>query len=166
MTTLVQTRSQVLMVGIGVLLLAASAQIQIPLQPVPITLQTLAVMVLGLCFPKREAMQAVITYVLLGVAGLPLLAGPFAWARLGYLLGFILAVWSMTSVRERVLNKSFWALWWITLLGGLCIYTLGVGWLALSLGLKQAILLGFMPFILPGLVKSVMLAGIVKFLRS
>lgn len=57
-----------------VLLLFLMAQISIPLQPVPITLQTLGVMLIGLKFHRRTAFYSVLTYLSLGAAGLPVLA--------------------------------------------------------------------------------------------
>ena len=144
--------------------MAVSAQIQIPLQPVPITLQPTAVMVLGLFFTKRSAVQAVLVYILLGATGMPIFAGYSAGYGIlmgpsaGYLLGFILAVYVMTSIKSGPFVS--------VILGTCSIYFCGVCWLSMSIGFPQAITLGVMPFIIPGFIKSFLLAGIAKFLKS
>lgn len=171
MMTLSLSRSHGFSVFLGGALLFVAAQIQIPLQPVPITLQTVAVMILGLLFDRRSAMQAVLLYLSLGFLGLPIFAGfsngALVGARAGYLVGFALAIWAMTMVRDRVGDpKSFVALFGLSLLGSLIIFACGITWLSVSLGLKNAILVGFVPFVIPGLVKAGLLSGAIRFLRS
>ncbi len=165
MNTQSLVRSKAVVVCLGVALLAVASRIQIPLQPVPITLQTLAVMLIGLTFPKKAGLQAVALYVLLGVAGLPVLAGPFVWMRAGYLLGFILAVWAMGLLRERM-TSSLLGMFGLTMLGTACVFGVGVPWLAAHIGLSNAIALGLMPFVIPGIIKGVLLAGVLNFLKT
>lgn len=171
MITLVRTHSRYLLVSLGAALLFVAAQIQIPLQPVPITLQTLGVMVLGLLFDRRSAIQAVLLYLSLGVLGLPVFAGLSNLAavgpRAGYLVGFLAAVWAMTYARERLGEpKNILGLMGLNLLGSLLIYACGIAWLSVFFGFKSAILMGFVPFIIPGLIKAVLLSGAVLFLRG
>lgn len=156
-------RSHALTVFVGVILLAVSAQIQIPLQPVPITLQSTVVMILGLFLSQRAAFQAVLAYVCLGVLGLPVFAGySLGYGVLvgctgGYLLGFVASVWVMTSMRQ--------GLWLKVLLGMSIIYIFGVVWLSFYVGMNQAMNLGVLPFVIPELIKSFILVGIIKFLK-
>ncbi len=171
MTSLAIARTHGFSVLMGAALLFVSAQIQIPLQPVPITLQTVGVMILGLLFDKRSAIQAVLLYLGLGVLGLPVFAGfsniALVGARAGYLVGFLGAVWAMTTLREYQGDlQNIFGLLGLNLLGSAIIYACGIAWLAVSFGLNQAILIGFVPFIIPGLVKILLLSGIVRFLRS
>jgi biotin transport system substrate-specific component len=171
MNTLALTRSKYGLICAGTTLLFVAAQIQVPLQPVPVTLQTMAVMLLGLVFDKRSAVSAVLLYLGLGVAGLPVFAGfsnlALVGPRAGYLIGFLGAVWVVTTLRERFGNpQKFWAFVGLNLLGSTVIYMCGVAWLAASIGPKAAAMVGFVPFILPGLIKAGLLFGIVKFLRS
>ncbi|MBL4819182.1 MAG: biotin transporter BioY [Deltaproteobacteria bacterium] len=152
---------------LGFALLAVSARLYIPLEPVPITFQPLAVMVLGLCFPKWPARSAGAFYVLMGFAGVPyLFTAAVGWATAGYLVGFVFAIWAMTALRDLLDERSFKSLLLLNCVGVLCIYVPGVLWLSSGLGLKSAIQLGVLPFILPGLFKSLILAGIVRFLRA
>ncbi len=165
MNTQSLVRSQAVVVCLGIALLVVASRIQIPLQPVPITLQTLAVMLIGLTFPKRAGLQAVGIYIMLGMAGMPVLAGPFVWLRAGYLLGFILAVWVMGLLRERMSSSSM-GMFWLTMLGTACVFAVGVPWLAAHIGLSNAIALGFMPFVIPGIIKGVLLVGALRFLKA
>ena len=153
----------------GVLMLYMCSQIVIPIQPVPITLQTLGVMLVALTLPRRAALHSILTYVILGVAGLPILAGGAGGlGKLfgptgGYLIGFILAVWAMLSIRplfERFFKHPAVVIFSTCCIGSLCIYLPGVAWLSYYLGsLAQGMTLGFIPFIIPGIVKTILLSG-------
>ncbi|MDM8335713.1 biotin transporter BioY [Wolbachia pipientis] len=157
-----------------VLLLFLMAQISIPLQPVPITLQSLGVMLIGLKFNRKTAFYSVLTYLLLGAAGLPILAnfsggyhiflGPVG----GYLIGFLAAVIVMGEVNEFLSSKcgSFTRNSLGCLTGTVVIFVCGVSWLAVYVGLKQAIMVGILPFILPGLVKIFLLVAALQYLKK
>ncbi len=157
-----------------VLLLFLMAQISIPLQPVPITLQTLGVMLIGLKFNRRTAFYSVLTYLSLGAAGLPVLAnfsggyhallGPTG----GYLIGFLAAVMVMSKVNELLNSKykSFVCNSLSCLAGTVVIFICGVSWLAVYLGLEQAIMVGVLPFILPGLIKIFLLVAALQYLKK
>ncbi|WP_349967203.1 biotin transporter BioY [Wolbachia endosymbiont of Armadillidium arcangelii] len=157
-----------------VLLLFLTAQISIPLQPVPITLQTLGVMLIGLKFNRRTAFYSVLTYMLLGAAGLPVLAsfsggyhiflGPIG----GYLIGFLAAVMVMSRVNELLNSKceSLVRNSLSCLAGTVVIFVCGVSWLAIYVGLEQAIMVGVLPFILPGLVKIFLLVAALQYLKK
>lgn len=171
MKTLALAHSKYWPICLGASLLFVAAQIQIPLQPVPVTLQTVAVMILGLLFDRRSAVSAVLLYLGLGVLGIPVFAGfanlAMVGPRAGYLVGFLGAVWIMTTVRERLGDpQNIVALWGLCLLGTGIVFVCGVAWLATSLGFKTAFMVGFVPFVIPGLIKASLLSGVVKFLRS
>jgi biotin transport system substrate-specific component len=125
----------------------------------------MAVMLIGLTFPRRAGLQAVGIYVMLGIAGMPVLAGLFAWMRAGYLIGFILAVWLMGLMRERMGSSSM-GMFCLTMLGTACVFGCGVPWLAATIGIERAIALGLMPFIIPGIIKGILLVGVLKFLKT
>ncbi|WP_375603784.1 biotin transporter BioY [Wolbachia endosymbiont of Anurida maritima] len=156
-----------------VLLLFLMAQISIPLQPVPITLQTLGVMLIGLKFNCRTAFYSVLTYLSLGAAGLPVFANfsggyhIFLGPTGGYLIGCLAAVMVMSKVNELLNSKykSFVCNSLSCLAGTVIIFICGVSWLAVYLGLRQAIMVGVLPFILPGLVKIFLLVAALQYLK-
>ena len=154
----------------GSLFIAASAQIVVPFVPVPMTMQTFAVLTVGLLFGARYGAFTVVAYLLEGLAGLPvfngggsvftLIANP---ATVGYLFGFL----AMASVAGAVLARSRG-----TLLGGVAavlagevaLYAFGVSFLATLVGWDKALAFGLVPFLLGDAVKAalavaVMLAG-------
>lgn len=157
-----------------VLLLFLMAQISIPLQPVPITLQTLGVMLIGLKFNRRTAFYSVLTYLSLGAAGFPVLANfsggyhIFLGPTGGYLIGCLAAVIVMGEVNE-LLSLKFELLAcnsFSCVVGTAMIFICGVSWLAVYLGLRQAIMVGILPFILPGLVKIFLLVAALQYLKK
>ena len=171
MKAIVRERPRLLLVVVGTLLLFASAQIQIPFYPVPVTLQTFAVLLIALVFERKAALGSMISYLGLGALGLPVFTG-FKNAMLlgptmGYLVGFAVAIWALTTMRSRFGEPKSWlALFGYSLLGSSLIYIAGVLWLAGTLGFQQAIAFGFLPFIIPGIVKASILAAAIRFLRS
>ncbi|WCR58577.1 biotin transporter BioY [Wolbachia endosymbiont of Ctenocephalides felis wCfeJ] len=157
-----------------VLLLFLTAQISIPLQPVPITLQSLGVMLIGLKFNRGTAFYSVLTYLLLGAAGLPIFADFLGGYNVfirpvgGYLIGFLAAVIVMGKVNESLSSKcvSLMRNSLSCLAGTATIFICGVSWLAIHVGLKQAIVAGVLPFILPGLVKIFLLVAALQYLKK
>lgn len=155
----------------GVFLLFLSAQISIPLEPVPITLQTFGVMLVALSFPRKTALQAVITYLVLGGMGLPFFAGftgglaKFIGPTAGYLFGFLAAVAVMGALRQYFNRENFFHIALNCLIGTLVIFAFGIGWLAYFMGIHKAVQVGLMPFILPGAVKILLLAATIRYLK-
>lgn len=155
----------------GVFLLFLSAQISIPLEPVPITLQTFGVMLIGLTFDRKTAIQAIATYLALGALGVPVLANfsagyqKFLGSTAGYLFGFLAAVACMTSLRKHLQDKNLFHISLNCLMGTLIIFICGIGWLSQLIGLGPAIKGGFLPFIVPGMIKIALLAVSVRYLQ-
>ncbi|MDR2831345.1 MAG: biotin transporter BioY [Rickettsiales bacterium] len=150
------------------------AQISIPLQSVPITLQTLGVMLIGLKFNRKTAFYSVLTYISLGAIGFPVLANfsggyhIFLGPTGGYLIGCLAAVMVMGEVNELLNSKyrSFVCNSLSCLAGTIIIFICGVSWLAIYMGIKQAIIVGVLPFILPGLVKIFLLVAALQYLKK
>jgi biotin transport system substrate-specific component len=163
-----QTQSATIKMLIGTLILFCCAQISIPLQPVPITLQTLGVLCLGLCFERRVAMQAVLFYIALGAVGAPVFAGfkpgaiTFFSPTAGYLIGFVAAIYAMTSMNKETLLKQVLA----SFLGLFLIYFCGVCGLLRYMDFNHAISVGVLPFIIPGCIKSALLIAILRYLKN
>ena len=146
----------------GSLLIALSAQVAIllPFSPVPVTGQTLAVLLVGALLGSRRGSLAVLTYVVQGLAGLPVFAGgAFGLVRLlgptgGYLVGFVAAAFLVGLLAERGWDRRVSTTAAAMTLGNLVIYATGALWLAAFVGgLDQALALGVAPFIPGDLLK-------------
>ncbi len=156
-----------LLVTGGSLLVAALAQVRIPLPftPVPVTGQTLGVLLVGALLGSRRGTAALGLYLAEGLAGFPVFAGGsggvshLLGATGGYLLGFVLAAWLVGWLSERGLERSLRTAWLPFLAGEVGIYALGVPWLALFVGgLGKAVALGLVPFVAGDVLKMVLAA--------
>ena len=166
------TKKDLQSIGFGVLLLTALSQVSIPLEPVPVTLQTVAVMLLGLTYSPAVAVKAVLAYLGLGALGVPVFASfsSGAWIltgkTAGYLWGFAVAAGLMAYLKDRFELQSVWRHdLLLCLIGTLVIFVIGVSWLSLLIGPQAAITYGLVPFILPGLAKALLLVGARRALR-
>ncbi len=120
--------------------IAASAKISIPLwfTPVPITGQTLAVLLTGSILGSRRGALAIIVYLGEGMVGLPVFAGSGGIFTYGYLIGFVPAAFVTGFLSERGWYKSYILSIGAMLIGNVCIYVFGVPWLALAMALPAA----------------------------
>ncbi len=150
---------QVLLALGGSLLIALSAKIQVPFQPVPMTMQTLVVMCLGLAYGRNLAFATVALYLLQGAAGLPVFADTPAkgiglaymfGSTGGYLVGFLAAATLCGWLAERGWDRRIHTTAAALLAGTSLIYLPGLVWLASLHGWDKPILAwGLWPF-LPG----------------
>ncbi|MGC2485692.1 MAG: biotin transporter BioY [Acidimicrobiales bacterium] len=149
-----------LIVG-GAVLMGALAQISIHLSftPVPITGQTLGVMLVGTALGWRRALAAMGLYVGAGLLGLPWFASHasgYVGANFGYLLGFVVAGaalgWVASLGADRRIDRAFLAM----AVGDAIVFLIGVTWLKydLHVSVATAISLGFTPFLWGELIKS------------
>jgi biotin transport system substrate-specific component len=147
-------REIALMLG-GSLFIALAAQFQFPLpfSPVPITGQTFAVLLLGALYGSMRGPATVLTYLALGVVGLPVFAGgTFGIARLvgptaGYLVGFVAAACVVGLLSERGWDRKFWSTAVSMIIGNGIIYVAGVLWLSRFVGWPAVLSTGFLPFL-------------------
>ena len=155
------TYDAALVIG-GSLFIALCAQIAIPLpfSPVPITGQTLAVLVVGVLLGSRRGSMSVLAYLIEGALGLPVFApdGPAGLARLlgptgGYLIGFAIAAHATGWLAERGWDRKAATALLAMLLGNAIIYVCGLTWLGGFVGIEKALSLGLYPFIVGDLVK-------------
>jgi biotin transport system substrate-specific component len=148
---------------VGSLLLTVSAKVQVPFWPVPMTMQTYVVLVLGMAFGVRLGVATIGLYLLEGALGLAVFAGtpergvgiPYMLGPTGgYLLGFLLAGamvgWLAERGWDRNLVKSAIAM----TAGHILIFIPGIFWLAAHVGLGKAFALGFVPFIWATILKT------------
>ena len=146
--------------GIGFISLLAQIAIPVPGSPVPVTGQTLAVLLIGTTYGARLGFITFATYILAGVAGAPIFA-PSATAanhgldRLlgatgGYLVGMLIASLLLGYLADRKADQKFRTSFPALLLGDLVIFTFGLAWLHASLDMTWAATFkaGLTPFIL------------------
>jgi biotin transport system substrate-specific component len=142
-------------------LIAISAQISIylPFSPVPITGQTLIILLAGLVLGKNRGTAAVAIYLLQGASGLPFFAGgKSGLATLfgptgGYLFGFLAAVYIVGMLSELRFKRSLFQAATALVIGNTVIYIFGLVWLARFIGESQALQLGLYPFLAGDLLK-------------
>jgi biotin transport system substrate-specific component len=149
----------------GSILLTLSAKIQIPFYPVPMTLQTLVVLLIGVAFGWRMGSATVLAYLAQGAIGLPVFAGTpekglgllyMAGPTGGYLVGFALAAGLTGWLAERGLDRSAIGTAIAMIAGNSVIYVFGLIWLANSVGFEKAVAFGMVPFLFGDLVKIIL----------
>jgi biotin transport system substrate-specific component len=149
------------LIAAGSLIIALSAQAAIPLpfSPVPVTGQTLAVLLVGSLLGRARGSAAVAAYLGEGAAGLPVFAGGAAGPQAllgptgGYLAGFLVGAWVCGALAERGWDRRAGTTVGSMVLGNLAIFALGVPWLARVVGAERALALGFWPFLAGDVVK-------------
>ncbi|MBI3439642.1 MAG: biotin transporter BioY [Proteobacteria bacterium] len=152
---------------LGSLVLAASSYVEAPMWPVPITLQTYAVCIIGALFGARLAAATVVAYLIEGAVGLPVFAGGAGgFAHLlgptgGYLVGFLIAATLTGALVERGF-KSFTALLGVMLLAHIVIFAFGVLQLQLFVGWAAAWSSGVAPFLIGTMIKTAAAAATVR----
>lgn len=152
---------------VGSALLAISAKIQVPFWPVPQTMQTLVVLMIGMAFGSRLGLATVMLYLAEGAAGLPVFAGtPEKGIGLaymmgptgGYLFGFALAAALVGWLAERGWDRGIVTTAAAMAIGNVVIYLPGVAWLSAAIGFEKAVLYGMQPFLLGDAAKLVLAA--------
>ena len=143
---------------IGSFLLAISSKVQIPLTPVPVTLQTLVLLVMSMFLGWRGAVGATSLYLFQGAIGLPVFAHGGGFIILfgptgGYLFGFLIASLVVGYLAEKGWDKSVVLTFTSMTIGTLIIYLFGVIWLSYLKDLNTALVFGLLPFITPDILK-------------
>jgi biotin transport system substrate-specific component len=165
----VRARDAALVVG-AVALTALCAQISfyLPGNPVPVTLQTFAVLLSGAALGANRGAAAMLLYIAIGMIGLPVYADGKHGIDIvtgvtgGYLIGFLIAAFVVGRLSEARLDRRPLTALPLFLIGSAIIYLIGVPWLAVSAdqGLGWAISNGFVDFIPGDLVKAAAAAGL------
>jgi biotin transport system substrate-specific component len=152
---------------LGTGLIAATAQIYIPTQPVPFTGQTFGVLLTAGALGFRRGMLATLLYLAIGALGLPVFAEGkhgVEWlvgATGGYLVGFVVATAIVGRLAELGWDRNLVGSIGAMIIGSLAIYAVGVPWLAYVAfegDLAQAITVGMVPFLLWDAVKLTLAA--------
>ena len=154
----------ILIAAIGSLLLTISAKIKIPFYPVPMTMQTFIVLLLGISLGSKIGLLTVSLYLFEGIFGLPVFAGTpekgmgliyFTGPTMGYLIGFLIAVYfsGLFKYDRGIINTFLKLVFSVSF-----IYILGMIWLGALIGWDKPIFkLGAQPFLLAELFKILLL---------
>ena len=149
----------------GSALIALCAQVSVPFYPVPVTMQTFAVILIGLTYGWRLGGITVALYLVEGAIGLPVFAGGkggiivLMGPTAGYLYGFFLAAVACGWFTERGFDRSYLKLIVPLLAGNVLLYTSGLIWLGNFIGWDKPVLeLGLYPFIPGDLMKIALVA--------
>jgi biotin transport system substrate-specific component len=166
---------------VGSLLVAGAAQVTVPMWPVPMTLQTFAVLAVGAAYGARLGAATLGLYALEGAIGLPFFAGGKSGvfddkldyflpaSSMGYVVGFILAAWLVGKMVEDGWADTIGTTIAATIAGAMALYVPGLIWLAIwasvSLGMDSATAMssavswGLYPFVIGDIAKAV-IAGL------
>lgn len=161
-----RTRDVVLVVGgAGLVGLLAQITIHLSFTPVPITGQTLGVLLVGTALGWRRGMAALVLYAAAGLIGVPWFAAGasgYVGANFGYILGFIVSAAVCGYLAERHADRRLVTAVPAMVVGEVLMYVIGVAWLAadLKIGIGKAITLGFVPFWIADSIKCLLAAGL------
>ena len=154
---------------LGSLILTISAKIKIPFYPVPMTMQTFVVLLLGIGLGYKIALASVFLYLLEGILGLPVFSNSpergvgltyFTGPTMGYLIGFLTASYFVSYVRKE---DNYLMIFIKLILAVSTIYLLGILWLGTLIGWdKPLIELGVLPFLLAEIFKISLLTILAK----
>ena len=153
----------VLLAIAGSLLLVVSAKIKIPFYPVPLSMQTFVVLMIGMVYGWKLGGATILLYLAEGALGLPVFSGApergigiayMMGPTGGYLVGFLFAAVLVGWLAERGWGKHAVSTFSAMVLGNLLIYSLGLLWLGTVIGWDKPVLAyGLTPFILGDLLK-------------
>lgn len=154
-------RNAILVVA-GTALLALSAKVNVPLPYVPMTMQTLVVLMIGAGYGSRLGFVTLLAYIAEGAMGLPVFASPVGGLAIlagptgGYLIGFAVAAFVTGWMCEHGFGRSALRVFIAMAIGHLIIFAFGFAWLAygMKLGVERAWLVGMVPFIAGSVVKN------------
>jgi len=153
---------------VGVLVLAVAAKIKVPMWPVPITMGTFAVLIIGAAYGARLGLVTILAYMLVGAIGFDVFAGSSAEAAGltymmggtgGYLVGYVLATLALGALAQRGWDRSVVWMALAMLIGTVLIYVPGLAWLGQLYGWDKPILAwGLTPFLIGDVLKLALAA--------
>ena len=153
----------------GTALLVLSAKIKVPFWPVPMTMQTFAVLVIGMAYGWRLGTATVALYLIEGAVGLPVftgtpergigvlyMVGPTGGFLIGFVAGAAISGWLAEQGWDRSIIRTLGAM----LAGETVMFALGLGWLAHLFGVTKAIEFGLAPFVWAEIFKIALAAAV------
>ena len=158
-----------IIIFLGSIALIISAKIKIPFYPVPMTMQTFIVLLLGLSFGYKIGLATISLYLLEGIVGLPVFSNSpergvgltyFTGPTMGYLIGFLSASFFASKIYA---NDNYFLIFIKLILSVSTIYILGILWLGILIGWEKPIIeLGVKPFLLAEIAKIILLTLLAK----
>ncbi len=146
----------------GSVLIALFAQISIPMVPVPITGQTLAVTIVGFALGRNAGVSAVLLYLFEGAIGLPVFAGGaggiahFGGASGGYLYGFVVSAWILGHFSDKGVLHHFWQSFAVAIIASAATFVFGLIHLSFFVPEGSLLQYGLLPFIPGGIIKALL----------
>lgn len=159
------------LVLVGTALLTLSAKVQVPFHPVPMTMQTLVVLVIGAAYGWRLGATTVALYLAQGVMGLPVFANTppmvaslayFAGPTGGFLLGFLPAALVTGFMAEKGFDRSLLRIVAMMTIGHVVIFAFGLGWMSMAMPFAKAWMLGAVPFFAATILKTALAAALMQ----
>jgi len=155
---------------LGSILLAVSAKVSAPMWPVPMTLQTLALVLIAAYAGPRGAVLTVLAYLAEGAAGLPVFSagggiGYFTGPTAGYLIAFLPAAWLAAMALSRPAWRKPVPAFAVFLAAHAVVFAGGVAWLSVLTGFEAAVSGGLLPFLPGAALKSALAAAIIAAVR-
>jgi len=159
------------LVLIGTLLLAISAKVQVPFWPVPMTMQTFVVFLIGTTYSVRLSFITLLAYLFEGAIGLPVfatggglayLSGPTA----GYLYGMVASVTLISYLANKGLTQNYFKVALSLLTGSVIIFSFGILYLGSIIGYQKAIQVGLLPFIPSEIFKIALAVAIIPSIKN
>jgi biotin transport system substrate-specific component len=156
---------------LGTALLIVSAKIQVPFWPVPMTLQSMVVLLIGAAYGWRLGAATLMLYLAEGAIGLPVFAGTsergIGLAYMmgptgGFLIGFALAAAATGYLAERGWDRSLPRVVAMMVLGHIVLFLPGLAWLASIMGWEQAWAVGVAPFVAGTVVKTALAVALAQ----
>ena len=158
-----------LVILLGSIILAISSKIKIPFYPVPMTMQTFVVLLIGMSFGYKIGLATIGLYLIEGIAGLPVFSNSpergvglvyFTGPTMGYLIGFFSACFLASLIKT---DDNYFIIFIKLILSVSTIYILGVLWLGTLIGWDKPIIqLGVLPFLLAEFFKISLLTILAK----
>ena len=158
-----------LVILLGSIILAISSKIKIPFYPVPMTMQTFVVLLIGMSFGYKIGLATISLYLIEGIIGLPVFSNSpergvglvyFTGPTMGYLIGFFSACFLASLIKT---DDNYFIIFIKLILSVSTIYILGVLWLGTLIGWDKPIIqLGVVPFLLAEIFKIALLTILAK----
>ena len=161
----------ILLIIFGSFLLAVSSKVQVPFWPVPMTMQTFVVFLIGTSYGWKLSFFTVFAYIIEGALGLPVFATGAGLAYLvgptaGYIYGMLLAAIIIGFLSEKGFSNTYFMSLVSLLIGSAVIFIIGVVYLGSIIGYDKAINFGLLPFIPSELFKIALAVALIPSLSK